>query len=332
MQLEWMRNPYRESVFPAPRDPGVFEFHRSMDCYRPTPLVPCAEAARRLGIGSLMVKDESARFGLNAFKILGASWAMSRLRAAAFSAATDGNHGRAVAWMARRLGASAHIFVPRNTPEARRALIRGEGAEVHVIEGTYDDAVAECAARSRREGWQVVSDTGYPGYLEIPEWIVQGYGTMFAELASQWEAPPDVVFIQAGVGGLLCAALREFAGIAILVSVEPLDAACLLASISSKGGVPTEARGSQNSVMQGLNCGQVSLTAWPEVRRAVDVFAAIADEWAGEAMELLAPMDSGPSGAAGVAGLMAACSDAGLRRELGIGAGTRVLCVNTEAR
>jgi diaminopropionate ammonia-lyase len=336
MAMKWNWNRFREPGQRTPTPPEVREFHRSMADYGVTPLVACPGAAEALGIGGLWVKDESARFGLNAFKALGASWAMSRIARergaiADFAAATDGNHGRAVAWMARRMGSRAHIFVPRNTPPARSALIEGEGAEVCVIEGSYDDAVRACAAKSASCGWQVVADTGYDGYLEIPRWVVEGYGTLFAEYAEQEFELPDVVFVQGGVGGLLCAAIRHFSGGPKIVAVEPLDADCLRESIASPGGEPRTASGSQNSIMHGLNCGEVSLTAWPEIRRGADLFLGIEDEFATEAMELLAPMDSGESGAAGVAGLIAACREPSLRRELGIGPDTRVFAINTEA-
>ena len=142
---------------------------------------------------------------------------------------------------------------------------------------------------------------------------------------------PDIVFVQGGVGGLLCAAVRHFGSTVKIVAVEPLDADCLLQSISSEDGSPQPASGGQNSIMQGLNCGEVSLTAWPTVRRGVDLFVAIADELALEAMEMLRPIDSGESGAAGLAGLIAVSREPALRAELGLGCDSRVLVINTEA-
>jgi diaminopropionate ammonia-lyase len=318
-----------------PIDPAVREFHRGLAGYAVTPLVECRRAAAAAGVGAVWVKDESSRFGLNAFKALGASWAMSRVAAPVYATATDGNHGRAVAWMARRKGAAARVFVPRNTPAARIGLIEREGADVRVVAGTYDDAVRVCAEESAAHGWQVMADTGYAGYTEIPEWIVEGYGTLFAEYAEQAPEKPDVVFVQGGVGGLLCAAVRHFRGRAEhgsvkMVAVEPLDADCLLESIRSEDGSPRTAKGTQNSIMQGLNCGEVSRAAWSTVRSGVDLFVAIEDEFATEAVELLAPMASGESGAAGLAGLIAVSRNEELRAQLGIGAATRVLVINTE--
>ena len=336
--MRWCWNRFRsalrdcaDAVDAPPIDPAVREFHRSIAEYAVTPLVECRRAAEAMGIGAVWVKDESSRFGLNAFKALGASWAMSRIAARVFTTATDGNHGRAVAWMARRMGVPARVFVPRNTPVARIALIEREGATVRVVDGTYDDAVRACAAESAMQGWQVIADTGYPGYMEIPERVVEGYGTLFAEYAEQELEKSDLVFVQGGVGGLLCAAVRHFRDTVKIVSVEPLDADCLLESISSEDGSPRTATGMQNSIMQGLNCGEVSRTAWPVVRRGVDLFVAIEDARALEAMELLLPIDSGASGAAGLAGLIAVCREERLRTELGIGTATRVLVINTEA-
>lgn len=330
--MKWSWNRFRERFEPRGVNGHVRDYHRRLDGYAPTPLVECRRAAKALGIGGLWVKDESARLGLNSFKVLGASWAMSRLNAPVFAAATDGNHGRAVAWMARRMGASAHIFVPGNTSRARREAIAREGAHVHAIEGTYDEAVRACAAESADGGWQVLSDTGYEGYLEISQWVAEGYGTLFAEYAEQRSEQPDVVFVQGGVGGLLSAAVRHFGSSARVVAVEPLDADCLLESITSPLGEPRMARGKQNSIMQGLNCGEVSRAAWPGVRSGVDLFVAIEDEVALEAMALLSPLDCGESGAAGVAGLIAVCRNAELARQLGIGPATRAFAINTEAR
>jgi diaminopropionate ammonia-lyase len=326
--MRFAENRFRESgPYPAPSC-AARDFHRSLPGYAPTPLVDCQRLADSLGVRSLHVKDESHRFGLNAFKALGASFAMHRLARAdaIFSAATAGNHGRAVAWSARRLGCSAKIFVPAITVPARIAAIRREGADVCIVDGSYEDAVRRCDRESRERGWQVISDVGYEGYMEIPKWVVEGYETLFLEYEEQRDQAPDVVFIQAGVGGLLCAAADHFRSQAngpLIVSVEPESADGLLESISSPNGEPCVSKGAQNSIMAGLNCSEVSLTAWPSVRRGVDMFVAIEDGLTIEAMRLLgeAGIDSGESGAAGLAGLL----------ELRSGfQGSRVLVVNTE--
>jgi len=307
---------------------GAREFHRTLPGYAPTPLVDCQRLADSLGVRSLHVKDESHRFGLNAFKALGASFAMHCVArpGAIFSAATAGNHGRAVAWSARRLGCSARIFVPAITVAARIDAIRNEGADVFIVDGSYEDAVRRCDRESRERGWQVISDVGYEGYMEIPKRVMEGYETLFLEYEEQRGLRPDVVFIPAGVGGLLCAAAAHFRSAANgpqIVSVEPESADGLLESIASPDGEPCVSKGAQNSIMAGLNCSEVSLTAWPSIRRGVDMFVAIEDRLTIEAMRLLgeAGIDSGESGAAGLAGLLE------LRSRF---QGSRVLVVNTE--
>lgn len=328
------------------------EFHRSLPGYEVTPLHRLDGLARALGLGGLLVKDESQRFGLESFKALGASWAMERLRAGhempgTFVTATDGNHGRAVAWAARRLGGQAVVFIPAHSAPARIEKIRREGARVELVPGTYDEAVALAESEGRRHGWQVVADTGYPGYLDIPQWIAEGYATLFEEAAEQIEAshpaPPDVVLVQAGVGSLMQAAVDHFRGFARqpkLVAVEPVEADALFASIGSPGGSPTPSTGRQDSIMAGLNCGEVSLAAWPTVRRGVDLFLTVDDGHAAAAMRRVAfpvegdpPITAGESGAAGLAGLLALLDEPRLapaRAFLGLGPASTVLVINTE--
>jgi len=343
---------FEPGVVPKPGRHAVREFHRGLPGYEVTPLHRCRGLGRTLGLAGLLVKDESQRFGLEAFKALGAAWAMERLRngraaAGTFVTATDGNHGRAVAWAARRLGGEAVIFIPAHSAPARIEKIRREGARVELVEGTYDKAVAMAEAAGRRHGWQVVADTGYSGYLDIPEWIVEGYATLFEEAAEQIEAggdePPDVVLVQAGVGSLLQAAVDHFRGFEKqprLVAVEPVESNALFTSIGSVDGAATPSAGKQNSIMAGLNCGEVSLAAWPTVRRGVELFLTIDDGYAAAAMRRLArpaegdpPITAGESGAAGLAGLLALLEEPRLapaKQFLGLGPQSTVLVINTE--
>ncbi len=353
-------NAHRQDPVPAALVPppagDALAFHRSLPGYRLTPLLALPALAAELGLGALWVKDEGQRFGLNAFKALGASWAIHRWmrahadgRPATFATATDGNHGRAVAWTARTLGQKAVIFLPRNTAPARIAAIRGEGAEVVVVDGTYDDAVGRVAAESAAAGWHVISDTAYPGYLEIPRWIMAGYETIFVETGEQLEAAaargPTVVLVQAGIGGLACAGVCFYARRSgmprpRIAAVEPTDADCLLESITAPGGEIRKARGAQGSIMAGLNCGTPSPAAWPTLRAGIDLFLAVDDGFAEEAMRRLAAggggdprVVAGESGAAGLAGLLTLCREPGLgtaREALGLGPESRILIVNTE--
>ncbi len=345
--------------------------HRSLPGYAATPVRELPELARRLGIGRLLLKDEAGRFGLGAFKGLGASFAMdtvlrrrwrvqtgedlppgasadpgvqARLGPVTFCAATDGNHGRAVAWTARRLGQRAVIFMPDDTAAARIAAIEGEGAEVRLVGGTFDHCVTDCAEAAAAQGWQVIADTAYPGYLEIPGHIMTGYSTIFAELAGQLPAlgvaRPDAVFLPAGVGGLAAAGtaslvLQDGARRPAVVCVEPESSACFLESILHGDGEPHPAAGDQRSIMVGLCCGLPSLLAWPVIRDAADLFLAIDDHPARQAMRAChrEGVTAGESGAAALAGLLALQDDPALapaRAHLGLDAGSTVLAINTE--
>ena len=263
-----------------------------------------------------------------AFKILGASWAVYRLlvsrlghepewrdldelRAAfaplgplALVAATDGNHGRAVAHMARLLGYEAHVLVPAGTAEARIDAIAGEGALVTIVDGTYDDAVV-ASAELAADLVLVVSDTSWDGYTEVPRTVIEGYRTIFAELDTQLAVPPQVVAVPMGVGALTAAAVEHYAADAMIVAVEPLSAACGL--YSAVAGHPIVVPGPHDSIMAGLNCGTVSPIAWPAVSSGVDVFVAVSDGHAERAMRDLAIVGivAGETGAAALAGLRA---------------------------
>lgn len=347
-------NPYREpGPFPQPSRAEVRAFHRSLPDSAPTPLVRRPDLAGDLGIAELYVKYEGDRFGLMAFKGLGASWALKQLRdrepgvPITVSTASEGNHGRAVAWSARLLGLPCVIFLPEHTAPERIANIRGEGARVELVPGTYEDAVRRCDEESRREGWQIVSDVGYPGYLEIPLLVVEGYSTLFAEadeqIAAAGWAAPSLVAIPGGVGGILHAGVdhyRQRDPAPRLLAVEPAEGDCLTASISSPGGQPAVSRGSRRTSMACLNCAEVSLPSWPAIRRGVDVFLAIEDRFAEAAVRGLhrardgaRPVDAGTSGAAATGGLLALASEPSLaeaRAALGFGPGTVALAICTE--
>ncbi|MGF1448470.1 MAG: diaminopropionate ammonia-lyase [Opitutales bacterium] len=362
--------PVDTSVFD---DPRAQAFHEALPGYEPTALKSLPALARELEVRAVLVKDESHRFGLPAFKVLGAAYAMFRFiqgeRLAAglpeqspeaflhvgsgasrtFATATDGNHGRAVAWVARQLGQRAVIFVPGNTVPARIDALRSEGAEVVVIEGTYDDTVRAADARASAEGWQIISDTAYPGYMEIPQWIMAGYGTLFREADAQVRAAvaqgPSAVFLQAGVGGMAAAGEAFYLRPSkpqrpAMICVEPLEADCLRASADTPDGEPLCDVGPQDSIMAGLNCGTPSLLAWPLLKHATDAFLAVGDEASREAMRRFDQplendprVESGESGAAGLAGLLALCREPALqpaRERLRLGPDAVVLLINTE--
>lgn len=339
-------------------------FHRRLPGYTPTPLRRAPEAERRLGVARLWVKDESQRLGLPAFKMLGASWALYRalcdrlghepepwddvaglaravapLQPLTLVCATDGNHGRAVARLARWLGFGARIYVPENTVAARIESIEGEGASVEVVQGTYDDAVARSGEEDGEPGVLVISDTAWPGYQEIPRRVVEGYSTIFDEIHEELrrldEDEPDVVVVQMGVGAFAASVVQWYLAPARpavrIVGVEPDRAACVLGSLLA--GDRIEIEGGQDSIMAGLNCGTPSLVAWPLVHDGLAASVAIDDERAREAMRLLAAdgMESGESGAAGLGGLLELNENHAVESdELGIGPDARVLVFSTE--
>ena len=331
--------------------------HRRLPGYAPTPLVAAPTLAAAIGVGELWVKDESSRLGLPAFKILGASWAAFRSLCALVAldpgrttvdalgaalavdggwqlvTATDGNHGRAVAHMAALLGIGARILVPRGTAAARIESIAGEGATVEVVDGSYDDAV-EAAAALASDRAVVISDTSWPGYREVPAWVVDGYRTIFAEadeqLAAQGAVAPDVVVVQMGVGSLAVAAVRyRWSGEPsdpTIVVVEPTSAACGLRS--AEAGHPVVVPGPHRSIMAGLNCGSVSEQAWPELSAGVDVFVGIEDADAEQAMRDLDGLGivAGETGGSGLAGLRALVAEGSYP----LPADASVLVINTE--
>lgn len=315
--------------------------------YAPTPLVDLPALAERLDLGRICIKDESGRFGLGSFKALGGAYAVARVMATQGGAepltvccATDGNHGRSVAWGAQKLGAKAVIFIHETVSQARAEAIARYGAEVIRTPGTYDDSVREADRQARANGWTVVSDTSYPGYDAIPRDVMQGYAVMVAEALHQLQGTrPTHAFVQGGVGGLAAAVTAELwlaaegAPPAIAV-VEPETAACLLES--ARAGKPVAVGGDLETIMAGLACGEPSLIAWPVLDQGARAFLSIPDTLAEEAMRLLASgqagarLTIGESGVAGLAGLICAAQDPQQRAALGLGPDSVVLLIGSE--
>jgi len=358
------------------RADDIRKFHQSIGEYQPTPTHSLQGLADELGIGRIWVKDESSRFGLKAFKGMGASYAIYRhvkeqwetkfggsfeiddlydraklaeLQPGPFCTATDGNHGRAVAWFSRLLGQQAFIYMPKGTADARLANIRSEGAEVTVIDGDYDEAVRRIARDAKENGWQMISDTAYPGYTQVPRWIMAGYTTMLAEmelgLHPDGQPEVDIVILPAGVGSFAAAALwyyydRYADKRPRFISVEPAAADCFLESIISGQGQAKRTTGKLDSIMAGLNCGTPSVEAWPLMRDGIDLFLAISDRHALKAMRRYyyatgndRRIISGESGAAGLAALLALMNEPSLceaRDAIGLDRDARVLVFNTE--
>lgn len=311
---------------------------RAWDGYAVTPLRSLARLAATAQVGEIAYKDEGCRAPLGSFKLLGGGYAVERLtrsgKQLTITCATDGNHGRAVAWGARRAGCRAVVYVHQHVSAGRVRAIEACGAEVRRVAGNYDDSVRRCAADATRNGWTVVSDTSWPGYEDIPKDVMQGYTMLAAEAAAQG-ARPTHVFVQAGVGGLAAAILswfweRDGAERPVLVVVEPEKADCLYGSAAARTLMTIG--GELDTIMAGLSCGEPSRLAWKLLAPGVDAFMAIPDALAESAMRDLAEdrIVGGESGVAGLAGLMAASQDAAMREALRLTGTSRVLVFGTE--
>ena len=322
--------------------------------YAPTPLRDLPMA------GTVRLKDEAGRFGLGSFKALGGAYAAANTiagelarsgiaanataaglasgryrHAITLASATDGNHGRAVAWAAARFHAKCVIYIHETVSQGRADAIAAHGADIRRVSGTYDDAVRACSRDAETNGWFVVSDTSWSGYTEIPRDIMQGYRLMADEAADQWTGqPPTHVFIQGGVGGAAAAVSTQmrarYRPAPALIVVEPERAACLLES--ALAGQPTSVEGDLDTIMAGLACGEPSLLAWQELERAATAFMAIPDAAAVDTMRFLAGhgVVAGESGVAGLAGYRLAMADPDARASLGLETGSRVLAFSTE--
>ena len=351
-------------------------FHKSFPQYDRTPLTALEHMAEFLGLGRLYVKDESYRFGLNAFKVLGGSYAMARFIAketgrdvselpysvltseelkkefgqATFFTATDGNHGRGVAWAANRLGQRAVVHMPKGTTRARLENIAREGAQVDIQELNYDDCV-RLAAREAAETPRgvIVQDTAWEGYEEIPSWIMEGYGTMAMEAGEQLKEAgderPTHVFVQAGVGSLAGAVVGYFANLyadnpPIFVVVEAQAADCLYQGAKAGAGAIRTVGGDMETIMAGLACGEPNTISWDILKNHVKVFISLPDWAAAQGMRMLAapikgdaPITSGESGAApfgALAAIMTMEEYADLKAAIGLDETSRVLVFSTE--
>ena len=350
----------------------VRAFHRSFPEYSPTPLVRLSGLAGALGLGALYVKDESCRFGLNAFKVLGGSWAIGRciaqrlglspeelsydtltrpsvqeqLGTLTFVTATDGNHGRGVAWTAARLGMRSVVYMPRGTARERLDNIRALGADASITDLLYDDAVRLAARQAEERGWVLVQDTNWPGYEQVPTWIMEGYTTLALEITEQLEEMrPTHIFLQAGVGAMAGAITGFFAsyfkGRCPAVTVVESDRAdCLFRTARAADGRLHNAAGNLDTIMAGLACGEACSLAWQVLDSWAQHFLSVPDPVAAKGMRILGnPLDGDPrviSGESGavtigvVAEVMANPDLAPLRERLELGPDSRVLCISTE--
>ena len=349
----------------------VRRFHRSFPMYAPTPLAVLPETAKMLGIGEIYVKDESHRFGLNAFKVLGGSYAMGNILAKqlgkplsetgyavltapetrntlgdiTFITATDGNHGRGVAWTANTLGQKSVVHMPKGSAQERLNNIRACGAHADIIDGNYDDAVRLSRKEAEENGWVVVQDTSWEGYEEIPAWIMEGYCTMGLEAYEQLPQKPTHIFLQAGVGSMAGAIAALFASIyqenrPKIIIVEPNNADCFYRTAKADDGNLHTVTGDMQTIMAGLACGEPCHLAWEILKDCADHFIAFPDWAAAKGMRILGnPLGrddrviSGESGASAF-GCMAAILTqpelAEMKEELALNEHSRVLFFSTE--
>lgn len=347
-----------------PRPTDARDFHVSLPGFEPTPLVDLPDLANQLGVARVVVKDESQRFGLPAFKVLGASWAVARVASRrtglhptvdlatlaracrdnqfTLVTATEGNHGRAVARMARLLGLPAHIVVPASMLAATVAAIEGEQAVVEQVDGDYAAAVTRAVevAAAGNATTELVQDVAWDGYEQVPDWIVTGYTTMLWEVEEQLAIDgdhADLVVVPVGVGSLGHAVVDHFrreglATPARVIAVEPDTAACVLASLAA-GRATTVATGT--TIMAGLNCPTPSSTAWSHLRDGLAGAVAVSDDQAARASADLVALgvSSGPCGGATLAGLRVLLADADpdtTRHRLDLDRDSVVVLLNTE--
>ncbi len=362
-------------MFPVSRARDARKFHRQIPDYKMTPLVALPNLSRLLGVGGIYVKNESERLRMSSFKVMGGSYAIYRLVKQllgrenedlsfeyliskechdalgniVFCSATDGNHGRGLAWACHKLGHPCKIYVHSETSQPRIDAIKSFGAEVTVVDGNYDDAVHRAAEDAEKNGWYVVSDTSWEGYEEIPTWIMQGYTSIMLEVQEQFSgmgiAKPTHVFVQAGVGALAASVVGFYSALfpedpPLFVVVEPDKAACIYESIAAGDGKCHSVKGDLDTIMAGLACGEPSPIAFDILRDNADVFVQTPDNVAARGMRILGcPLNgdpmvvSGESGAVPLGALFALLTDdidPELKEVLKLDENSHIFMVNTE--
>ncbi len=364
-----------QEMFPVEVSRTSRKFHRQIPGYSMSPLRSLPNLAQMFGVGGIWVKDESVRLELNSFKVLGGSFALYRfiqerigiadkdmnyayltspevkakLGELTFASATDGNHGRGIAWAAQKLGFACVIYVHSDTSRRRINAIKNYGARVEVIEGNYDDAVRQIVVDARRYGWEIISDTSWEGYTQVPQWIMQGYTTMTAEIQEQLSAQglikPTHIFVQAGVGALAAAVIGYYHSLfgeeaPQCIVVEPENSACLYHTAKIGDGEIHTVEGNLDTIMAGLACGEPSPIAWSVLKDTADAYLAVPDYIAARGMRIYATplagdpfIISGESGAVTLGAFVSIVSENGveeLKEFLGIDEESQILFLNTE--
>ena len=364
---------YPVKKFGAENARKVSSFHQSFPEYQPTPLVNLQGLAKELGVASIHIKDESYRFGLNAFKVLGGSYAIGnyiaqrlgmdlselpyeklvsdeikeKLGELTFVTATDGNHGRGVAWTANRLGQKSVVYMPKGSAAERLENIRALGSDASITDLNYDDAVRLANKGAEENGWIMVQDTAWEGYEDIPGWIMEGYTTMAYEAVQQLEGEkPTHVFLQAGVGALaggVTGFIADYYGEKerpIVTIVEPNKADCIFRTAEANDGKLHFVTGDMNTIMAGLACGEPCTIGWNVLRDHADNFVSMPDEYAAMGMRVLGcpvrgdqQVVAGESGAATMGAITAILTKpelASIKEALKLDENSRILCFSTE--
>ena len=366
--IDIISNPFRDSSYTARMNSDECrKFHESLPNYSHTPLIDLGDYSKQLNLKSIQIKDESRRFDLNAFKSLGASYAMAKIivskvnndqsdldfnsvmqqsdaiKDMTFATATDGNHGRAVAWCAENYGCKAIVFLPKDTSRHRVDAIESHGAKAFVTDLNYDQTVEYAAKMSDEKDWVLIQDTSWVGYESIPRDIMTGYQTIIHELVDDHFIWPTHVVMQAGVGSFAASIFDAFSNIdrprPKFVVVEPSGAACFFQSIQIGDGKP-HAIDELDTQMAGLSCGTPSILAWDIIKATTDYFAVCDDAVALESMKKLAQIKkpahaivSGESGAVTIGFIEKICTEAKYSKYLdlmGLNESSSVFCISTE--
>ncbi|MBR2027582.1 MAG: diaminopropionate ammonia-lyase [Oscillospiraceae bacterium] len=361
--------PQSLGLFTAETAARTAAFHKTFHSYTPTPLACLSDTAKHFGAGGIFVKDESFRFGLNAFKGLGGSFCLGRYMAEklgrdidgltyaelvnprtktavgdiTFVTATDGNHGRGIAWAAKEFGQKAVVYMPKGSAAERLENIRKLGAHAEITNVNYDDTVRFAKQQADKNGWVLVQDTAWEGYEQIPTWIMQGYLTMAAEAVEQLgDKKPTHIFLQAGVGamaGAVAAYMRSVYGFDVkIVVVEPDKADCFYQTVKAGDGQIHTVGGALDTIMAGLACGEPCTIAWELLEYAADAFISMEDKVAADGMRILSSplgdddrVTSGESGASGFGAVAEILKNhLQIKQSLGLDENSTVLCFSTE--
>jgi len=312
--------------------------------YSPTPLINLNKLSHELNLNKIFYKDESKRFDLKSFKALGGAYAVQKIskgnKNIIVSTATAGNHGRSVAWGAKRLGLKCKIFISEFVSDARGQAMANLGAEVIKVKGNYENSLIECIKQSTENGWQIVQDVAWDNYLLVPKYTMAGYSVMMKEIIDQLDNNKIThIFLQAGVGGMAGAMIagiaRYLTNIPVTIVVEPDSAACVLESI--KSGKIKKIDIKRESLMGGMSCGEVSLVPWEIIKNSVKYCISLPDDDIAKTMKLLGNASfseekiiAGENSAPGVISLIASCEDQKTKKDLNLNSNSNVLIIGCE--